>query len=90
MIFCIVSLWSLVFSLGFCLDKSPSIVSNCAIFRFKSSIIFSSEFFNFFLAILTVVKVGDLKNVKSFPLTLISKSFLSSVDGCGKKSVLQN
>ena len=48
------------------------------------SIILSNASFKSFLAILTTVNAGDLKTIKSFPLTFNSKSFLSSVDGCGK------
>ena len=36
------------------------------------------------LAILTTVNAGDLRSIKSSRLTFNSKSFLLSVDGCGK------
>ena len=72
LIFCFVSLRYLL------------VIFNWLILRFRSSIIFPNELLESFLAIVTVVKAGDLKTIKSSPLTLTSKSVLSSVDDCRK------
>ena len=50
----------------------------------KSSIILFNMVFNSLFSTLAKVNDGDLKTIISLSGIFISKSFLSSVDGCGK------
>ena len=56
----------------------------CLRLRPKSLIILFNAVFNSFFSILEKVNDGDLKTIVSLSGIFISKSFLSSVNGCGK------
>ena len=56
--------------------------------RSKSSIILFNTTFHSFYSMLAKVNDGDLNTIISLLGTFISKSFLSSVGGCGKSNVL--
>ena len=60
------------------------VIKVCLRLRSKSSIILFNMVFNSFFSTIAKVNDGDLKTIISLSGIFTSKSFLSSVDSCGK------